>query len=81
MVPGPATEPPFVAEEVTIGKPDLATLTCPACGRSSDEHMPDDACLFFWSCPECATLIRPKPGECCVFCSYGATRCGPARRE
>ncbi|MGH7447281.1 MAG: GDCCVxC domain-containing (seleno)protein, partial [Longimicrobiales bacterium] len=34
-------------------------------------------CQFFWSCPACGELVRPKPGDCCVFCSYGS-RCCPS---
>jgi hypothetical protein len=22
-------------------------------------------------------LLRPKPGDCCVFCSYGDMKCPP----
>ena len=54
-----------------------STLTCPVCGGRSSEVMPSDACLFFWSCPACAARIKPKPGDCCVFCSYGSVACPP----
>jgi len=54
-----------------------STLTCPECGGRSTERMPTDACLFFWNCPACAARIRPKPGDCCVFCSYGSAVCPP----
>jgi hypothetical protein len=26
-------------------------------------------------------LLRPKPGDCCVFCSYGSVKCPPMRGE
>jgi hypothetical protein len=39
--------------------------------------MPTDACLFFWTCPACAARIKPQPGDCCVFCSYGSVACPP----
>ena len=54
-----------------------STLTCPRCGQSSTETMPVDACQFFWDCPHCGAVLRPKPGDCCVFCSYGAVPCPP----
>jgi hypothetical protein len=25
----------------------------------------------------CHTLLRPKAGDCCVFCSYGSAKCPP----
>lgn len=54
-----------------------STLTCPFCHARSTEHMPTDACLFFWVCPACGQRVRPKAGDCCVFCSYGSVVCPP----
>ena len=54
-----------------------STLTCPACGVETDEVMPTDACQWFYECPGCARVLRPKPGDCCVFCSYGTVPCPP----
>ena len=42
--------------------------------------MPTDACQFFYECAGCGALLRPKPGECCVFCSYGSVRCPPMQQ-
>ena len=52
-------------------------LTCPRCGHAAEATMPVDACQFFYRCPACAALLRPKPGDCCVFCSYGSVPCPP----
>jgi hypothetical protein len=52
-------------------------ITCPDCGARSAETMPTDACLWFFECRTCRALLRPLPGDCCVFCSYGSTRCPP----
>ncbi|MGP6089867.1 GDCCVxC domain-containing (seleno)protein [Antarctobacter jejuensis] len=54
-----------------------STLTCPSCGHRSRERMPEDACQFFWECPGCEKLLRPKAGDCCVYCSYGTVPCPP----
>lgn len=54
-----------------------STITCPACGHPKTETMPTDACLFYYECEQCKTLLRPKPGDCCVFCSYGTLPCPP----
>lgn len=58
-----------------------STLMCPGCGAASAEVMPTDACLFFWHCPACGLRVRPKAGDCCVFCSYGSVACPPRQRE
>jgi hypothetical protein len=54
-----------------------STITCPACGTAKTETMPTDACQYFYECTGCGELLRPKPGDCCVFCSYGSVPCPP----
>lgn len=56
-----------------------STITCPTCGTSKDEMMRTNACQFFYECMGCGTLLRPKPGDCCVFCSYGSVPCPPVQ--
>lgn len=41
--------------------------------------MPTTACLFFHQCTGCGNLLRPKDGDCCVFCSYGSVPCPPVQ--
>ena len=57
-----------------------AILTCPLCGHSDTEAMPTDACLYFYDCKACGALLKPKSGDCCVFCSYGSAPCPPVQR-
>ena len=52
-------------------------LRCPACGHADTLAMPTNACLFFHECARCHVLLRPKAGDCCVFCSYGSVPCPP----
>ncbi|MGC9371028.1 MAG: GDCCVxC domain-containing (seleno)protein [Paracoccaceae bacterium] len=56
-----------------------STLTCPHCGAQRAERMPTDACQWFWECPACHTVVTPKKGDCCVFCSYGTVPCPPVQ--
>lgn len=58
-----------------------STLTCPKCGFATTESMPTDACIFFFECPGCNELLKPKPGDCCVFCSYGTVPCPPIQES
>lgn len=58
----------------------VSTLTCPACGAAHNATMPTDACQWFWDCPTCGGVARPKPGDCCVFCSYGTVACPPIQQ-
>lgn len=41
--------------------------------------MPTDACVFFHACSACGVVLRPKAGDCCVFCSYGSVPCPPVQ--
>ncbi|MEO7360397.1 MAG: GDCCVxC domain-containing (seleno)protein [Gemmatimonadaceae bacterium] len=52
-------------------------LTCPDCGFIESLAMPTDACLFFHECRHCRSLLRPRAGDCCVFCSFGSAPCPP----
>ncbi|WP_281177670.1 GDCCVxC domain-containing (seleno)protein [Endozoicomonas arenosclerae] len=45
-----------------------STITCPVCNHQKTEVMPTDSCVFFYKCEQCNNLLRPKPGDCCVFC-------------
>ncbi|KAA3630090.1 MAG: hypothetical protein DWQ09_01790 [Proteobacteria bacterium] len=54
-------------------------LTCPQCGQQSEQTMPEDACLYFFECPGCGALLKPRAGDCCVFCSYGTVACPPVQ--
>ena len=56
-----------------------SVLACPHCGHAKREHMPVDACQFFYECEHCKTLLRPQPGDCCVFCSFGSVKCPPVQ--
>lgn len=58
-----------------------SVVTCPNCGTQTEEEMPTDACLFFFECESCRSLLRPKPGDCCVFCSYGSVKCPPIQLQ
>jgi rubredoxin len=50
-------------------------ITCPNCGFQKKETMPEDSCNFFYECKNCNTVLKPKNGNCCVFCSYGSVLC------
>ncbi|WP_084141881.1 GDCCVxC domain-containing (seleno)protein [Hyphomonas johnsonii] len=52
-----------------------STLTCPECGHRSKEAMPTNACQYFYDCKGCGALLKPKPGDCCVYCSFGDVAC------
>ncbi|WP_084761787.1 GDCCVxC domain-containing (seleno)protein [Spirosoma spitsbergense] len=52
-------------------------ITCPRCGYQQDDLMPIDACVYFYECHQCQAILKPLPGHCCVYCSYGTVACPP----
>ena len=72
--PEPRTPNSFVGEL-------LSTLTCPRCGHAKTETMPTDACQWFYECEGCREVLRPEPGDCCVYCSYGTVPCPPVQAD
>lgn len=59
----------------------FSTLACPLCGFQSKERMPENACAWLYVCKGCGERLRPTPGDCCVFCSYGDVQCPPKQRD
>jgi hypothetical protein len=72
---------------IATGRDDVAApllhsvITCPHCGHRAEEQMPTDACQWYYECRGCGVLLRPKPGDCCVFCSYGTVPCPPVQAD
>ena len=60
-----------------------STLTCPECGHTRTETMPTDACQWFYQCEQCHAVLKPKPGDCCVYCFlwHRALPADPAKRQ
>jgi hypothetical protein len=54
-----------------------STLTCPECAGRTTQTMPTDACQYFFDCPTCGAVLKPKAGDCCVYCSYADVPCPP----
>lgn len=56
-----------------------SVITCPKCGHRERERMPANACQFFYDCKGCGDMLRPKAGDCCVYCSFGTVKCPPVQ--
>jgi hypothetical protein len=63
--------------EITLA----STITCPHCGHQKEENMPSDACVYFYKCCKCEQILKPKAGDCCVFCSFGTVPCPPIQSD
>jgi hypothetical protein len=52
-----------------------ALLTCPHCGMSHREIMPLNLCVTLFECRRCREYLAPRPGDGCVFDSFGSLPC------
>jgi hypothetical protein len=43
--------------------------------------MPTNACQWFYDCKCCGAVLKPKAGDCCVYCSYGTVVCPPMQGD
>ena len=50
-------------------------ITCPNCGHKKTETLPTEICQLAYTCEKCKTVMHPKDGDCCVFCTYGNHKC------
>lgn len=54
---------------------DYSIIKCPFCGGKSIEKLElvtvEDRC----TCKHCGMELKPLPGDCCVYCSYGSAGC------
>lgn len=74
----------MASEHETDGLGDVqlqSAITCPHCGHTEVETMATDACWWFYTCKGCGTQLRPRHGDCCVFCSYGSVPCPSVQRD
>jgi Hg(II)-responsive transcriptional regulator len=80
----PGDQPPVAGRAIVDGQPTTVTttarLTCPHCGGVQTVEMPTTACQFFYQCRHCQAVLRPRPGDCCVFCSYADIPCPPVQQ-
>ncbi len=58
-----------------------ATVICPKCGAKQKAVMPTNACQHFYKCVSCGEMLKPKEGDCCVFCSYADSKCPPKQQD
>jgi DNA-directed RNA polymerase subunit M/transcription elongation factor TFIIS len=56
-------------------KATTSEITCPKCGHKKTETLPTDVCVLSYTCEKCKTVLHPKEGDCCVFCTYGDHKC------
>ncbi len=66
--------------DFSVMTPELhSVVTGPDCGVARAELIPTNACIRFYECVGRGELLRPKHGDCCVFCSYATVKFPPVQ--
>ena len=61
------------------GTVQISVVTCPICRSQREEVMSPVTAVLTYECRFCHEVLRPRPGDHCVFCSYGSMKCPPAQ--
>ena len=68
---------PRRSNPVWDGVVGACTITCPVCKTKTTEAMSSEAPKGRYHCPKCLTWLKPKPGDHCIYDSYGSVNCPP----
>ncbi|MGZ3898857.1 MAG: GDCCVxC domain-containing (seleno)protein [Bacteroidia bacterium] len=52
-----------------------SVVKCPICKYKKEIIMPTYSSIVLYECEECNARLKPRPEECCIFCSYGSVPC------
>jgi hypothetical protein len=70
--------------KLPIHKKDLileTLLICPHCNVEQRATMPVSGMKMAHDCRFCNETMIAKEGSCCVFCSYGITKCPDTQQK
>ena len=60
---------PICQEQLRIKKASLKMYDC--------GDVVESVKVLDLECESCGELLKPKSGDCCVYCSYGSMKCSP----
>ncbi|WP_285896681.1 GDCCVxC domain-containing (seleno)protein [Polynucleobacter corsicus] len=59
----------------------LTTITCPDCCGQETLEISQGYSQHLYRCPSCSTILKPRSGDCCIFCSFGSQDCSNAEQN
>ncbi|MFZ3039139.1 MAG: GDCCVxC domain-containing (seleno)protein [Polynucleobacter sp.] len=62
-------------------KDHSSTITCPICLHAEVLALPKGSSQHLYQCQACKTILKPKSGDCCIFCSFGSIDCASAEKN
>ncbi|WP_370624266.1 GDCCVxC domain-containing (seleno)protein [Polynucleobacter sp. UB-Piko-W3] len=58
-----------------------STITCPHCQAAETLVVPIGSSMHLYRCRACFNILKPKSGDCCIFCSFGDFDCTSAEQN
>nr|WP_305798625.1 GDCCVxC domain-containing (seleno)protein [Polynucleobacter sp. MWH-Braz-FAM2G] len=52
-----------------------SNITCPHCLATESHPMPLGSSMHLYRCGSCNNILKPKSGDCCIYCSFGDMDC------
>ncbi|WP_370622950.1 GDCCVxC domain-containing (seleno)protein [Polynucleobacter sp. MWH-Berg-3C6] len=65
----------------TTQEKQQSTITCPYCRASESLEIPIGSSQHLYRCRACSSILKPKSGDCCIFCSFGDLDCSSAEQN
>ncbi|WP_370624722.1 GDCCVxC domain-containing (seleno)protein [Polynucleobacter sp. 80A-SIGWE] len=65
----------------TLLQEHCSTITCPICLNAEILALPKGSSQHLYRCHSCKTILRPKSGDCCIFCSFGSIDCSSPEKN
>ncbi|WP_397392316.1 GDCCVxC domain-containing (seleno)protein [Polynucleobacter sp.] len=65
----------------TLSQNQHSLITCPNCQGHEILEIPRGTSQHLYRCPSCSTILKPKSGDCCVFCSFGSVDCSSSEQN
>ncbi|QKM62380.1 GDCCVxC domain-containing (seleno)protein [Polynucleobacter antarcticus] len=56
-------------------------ITCPHCEAHAPLKIPQGSSQHLYRCPCCSAFLKPKSGDCCIFCSFGNIHCSSSEQN
>ncbi|OWF65799.1 hypothetical protein B6A14_08535 [Polynucleobacter hirudinilacicola] len=66
---------------MTAQEKQHSTITCPYCQATETLEIPRGSSQHLYRCRACACILKPKSGDCCIFCSFGDLDCSSAEQN
>ncbi|WP_304608924.1 MULTISPECIES: GDCCVxC domain-containing (seleno)protein [unclassified Polynucleobacter] len=66
---------------ITLVTSQHTIITCPNCYGQETLEISQGYSQHLYRCPSCSIILKPRSGDCCIFCSFGSQDCSSAEQN